>query len=139
MPVDRSVEAFTVAGVVGIVMDKIRDVHTDRVQKGKLDKEWVAECGPYLPLETLKEGLLSVHEEYQELDRVWKHLLLMLRSRKADTEVVEKALIGLGVSALCLAMDIRARAVRTGTYVVDDKKEKPQPIEIQLMDDALDD
>lgn len=139
MSIDRAVEAFTVVGIVGIVLDRIRDIHTARIRRGDLEPAWVAENGPYLPLETLKDGMLSVHTEYQELDRSWKHLMLMLRSRKADTEVVEQAMVTLASVSLCLAMDIRARAVRTGTYIVDDRKERPQAEEIPILVGASDD
>jgi hypothetical protein len=132
MPIDRAVEDFTVVGIIEIVLDQIRKIHEQRV-KEDLDPDWVLENGPYLPLETLKDGMISVHEGYQELDRCWKHLLLTLRSRKADTEAVEKSMVTLASVSLCLALDIRARAVRTGTYVVDDKKERPLALEEVLV------
>jgi mannose/cellobiose epimerase-like protein (N-acyl-D-glucosamine 2-epimerase family) len=79
-------------------------------------------------METIKTGMVSVHTEYQALQAEWARLMLTLRSRKADTEAVEKAMIMLAAVALRLAMDIRAQAVRTGTYVLDDKRER-QPAE----------
>jgi hypothetical protein len=137
MSIDRAVEAFTVVGIIGVVMDKIRLLQDEAVKE--LDSEWVAENGPHLPLESLKEGMLSVHEEYQSLQVAWKDLMFKLRSRKADTEAVEQAMIALGVVSLRLAMDIRARAVRTGTYVIDDRKEC-QPVEEPLaLAGAIDD
>lgn len=132
MPIDRAVESFTVVGIIEIVLDQIRKIHERRV-KEDLDPDWVLENGPYIPLETLKDGMISVHEGYQELDRCWKHLMLTLRSRKADTEAVEKSMIDLATASMCLALDIRARAVRTGTYVVDDKVERPPAFEEALV------
>lgn len=126
---DRAVDAFTVFGIVSLVLDNVRKLQEEAV--AELDPEWVARNGPHLPLESVKEGLISVHREYQGLQNEWRHLMLTLRSRSADTEAVEKAMILLAATSLRLAMDIRARAVRTGTYVVDDRdRTEPAPEEV---------
>jgi hypothetical protein len=124
--IDRAVELLTVSGIVSITIDKIRLLQEQAA--AQLGSEWVAENGPHLPMETIKTGMVSVHTEYQALQAEWARLMLTLRSRKADTEAVEKAMIMLAAVALRLAMDIRAQAVRTGTYVLDDKRER-QPAE----------